>query len=92
MLQLLYRCKWRGIRCDIAKDFTTTLSGFGVCYTFNHRNDSEILSVSQSGKICIYCENDAENIIHAMCACIYIYFTNLRFRICIEFSVKYRTI
>ena len=41
------RCKWNGKTCNITKDFKTTLTDLGVCYTFNY--DHPPLSVKEPG-------------------------------------------
>lgn len=39
-------CKWKGDTCNISADFHTTMTDFGVCYTFNaHEN----LTLSHTG-------------------------------------------
>ena len=45
---LNFRCKWHGKTCNITKDFKTTLTDLGVCYTFNY--DHPPLSVKEPGE------------------------------------------
>ncbi|XP_072039850.1 acid-sensing ion channel 1B-like [Amphiura filiformis] len=49
--ETVYDCKWRGVEpCD-ARNFTTTMTDWGVCWTFNDpKNKSEILKINQPGK------------------------------------------
>ena len=42
-----FRCQWHGRNCNITKDFKTTLTDLGVCYTFNY--DYPPLSVKEPG-------------------------------------------
>ena len=46
---LNFRCKWNDKTCNIIKDFKTTLTDLGVCYTFNY--DHPPLSVKEPGDI-----------------------------------------
>ncbi|XP_072039788.1 acid-sensing ion channel 3-like [Amphiura filiformis] len=47
----VFDCKWRGVEpCD-ARNFTTTVTDFGICWTFNDpKNKSEILKINQPGR------------------------------------------
>ncbi|XP_072039789.1 acid-sensing ion channel 2-like [Amphiura filiformis] len=47
----VFECKWRGVEpCD-ASNFTTSLTDWGVCWTFNDpKNKSEILKINQPGR------------------------------------------
>ncbi|XP_072039851.1 acid-sensing ion channel 1C-like [Amphiura filiformis] len=49
--ETIYDCKWRAVEpCD-ARSFTTSLTDWGVCWTFNDpKNKSEILKINQPGK------------------------------------------
>ena len=43
-------CRWRGVEECGTNNFTTTMTDWGVCYTFNNpKNKSEILKSSQPG-------------------------------------------
>jgi hypothetical protein len=44
------RCTWQGQLCDIESNFTTTMTDFGICYTFNGNTDpSRMLNVTKPG-------------------------------------------
>ena len=32
---LFFRCWWNGAPCDVEKNFKTTITRLGYCYTFN---------------------------------------------------------
>ena len=45
-------CKWLGKSCNTEKDFVTTLTDLGVCYTFNSMEPA--LTLSEPGKQSLY--------------------------------------
>ena len=46
---LLCSCSWKGEPCNINRDFVTTLTDTGVCYTFNSGENADPLLVMESG-------------------------------------------
>ena len=44
-----YRCEFGGQKCG-AENFTTTITNFGVCFTFNSAVNNESLSVDIAGR------------------------------------------
>ncbi len=48
------RCLWQGTPCNMTEQFTTILTDFGMCYTFNDKHSS--LQVSKPGLcFCLLC-------------------------------------
>ena len=43
-------CKWRGRPCNVEKDFKTSLTENGVCYTFTGGSQGAPLTVTDFGK------------------------------------------
>ena len=47
---MLMECTWRGVEICDARNFTTILTDWGTCFTFNDPEDkSQILKVQQPG-------------------------------------------
>ena len=42
-------CTYKGEACNITRDFVTTMTDLGVCYTFNSGKIVEPLEVTESG-------------------------------------------
>ena len=42
-------CTYKGEACNISRDFVTTMTDLGVCYTFNSGKTVEPLEVTESG-------------------------------------------
>ncbi len=49
--ETLLLCKWRGVEDCTAMNFRTSLTDWGVCFTYNDPvNGSEVLKVNQPGR------------------------------------------